>query len=872
MKKFKRLTGCITIAALLLTAVPISAVSGTEPTDNGSTPGNESVMPDNAKKLTEGDNTTSCLIENDDYNKTIFCFTPDKTADYQLDVSGLYIDSWGATGFYYFQDNEQKDVEIKFCEDSNTSWSVYPLTQGITYYVGIDVRPVEGYETEKTELDCMVRIDELIAGWGGLSEEILFPGETHDVSTPHCTVTGNDKAHEIPETIYDIMEILDPSIAQATEENGQWKVKGLSTGSTYVNCTASATCEGEEFKHRFRIKITVTDKKYYGELEVDGFYNVDYYLLPDQKLQLTPILTYWTQDPEYENVETTVSSGDYEVSYELSPNTDNENAVTMDQTGLVQAHSVGSCQISASFKIDCQQVAAVSNPYIYVRDTVSAASLYKIADNGDEKIAETPSYLGTENFYYPNDISISANKGSAVKLRTTVTSYTKDNPEGTTSDCTNLNLCAYKDGDETPWDEYKNEYVSLSLDNGVAVISDNGTWTQDDPSSDDPCLDFNGCIILNDSFRFPFHIKFNGTATPSGTPEPSPSTPPAITGKPTITAAPTTGAVATATPVPTETVSPTPTAPADVTETPTATPPAAVTETPTATPPTAVTETPIATPPTTIVKNPDGSSTETTTSTVKKQDGTTIQTTETVYKDARGKMISTSIKSTISAGSQDKKGSAIVNVIKNAKGTITSATAKISSKLPSEKKTAVIHGSLIKQITEAAGTDNVRISVKNKDASNPYTVTANTADLTAGKKLNIVLKKSSGAYALVNARLYTVTKNGDIFATITGNKTYEFINSSQMKKLDQKILQTIKVKKPSKTIKKAKTAKMALKNTLDMDNVRSIKYTVSKKSVATVTKKGIVKAKRSGTAVVRAKVTLKNGRTKTVKMKINVKK
>jgi mannan endo-1,4-beta-mannosidase len=45
----------------------------------------------------------------------------------------------------------------------------------------------------------------------------------------------------------------------------------------------------------------------------------------------------------------------------------------------------------------------------------------------------------------------------------------------------------------------------------------------------------------------------------------------------------------------------------------------------------------------------------------------------------------------------------------------------------------------------------------------------------------------------------------------------------------------------------------------------------SKKAVATVTKKGVVKAKKFGNAVIKAKITLKSGKTKTVKMKVKVK-
>ena len=62
-----------------------------------------------------------------------------------------------------------------------------------------------------------------------------------------------------------------------------------------------------------------------------------------------------------------------------------------------------------------------------------------------------------------------------------------------------------------------------------------------------------------------------------------------------------------------------------------------------------------------------------------------------------------------------------------------------------------------------------------------------------------------------------------------------------------------------------------LSDKVNEDNIKSITYSTTKKSVATVGKKGKVSAKKKGTVVVKAKVTLKNGMTKTIKMTIKVK-
>lgn len=357
-------------------------------------------------------------------------------------------------------------------------------------------------------------------------------------------------------------------------------------------------------------------------------------------------------------------------------------------------------------------------------------------------------------------------------------------------------------------------------------------------------------------------IKTKSSITPTESPSPgatnTPSpgatdTPskPSIPGTETIT--PTPGAINTPTPTPGVT---------NIPGEPTLTP--SVTDTPVKPTPTPEE------PKTTVTENPDGSTTETTTSTKTTEDGSVIQTTEVVQKDPSGKTTGSSITSIITTGFEDEKTSITVAVKKNAKGSITNATASISGKTVSGTQKALIQGSMVRQIVQTAGTNKVEINVQNQNSA--YTVIANASDLTAGRKLNIVQKKANGTYILVNAKTYTVTKNGDVFASINGKKTYEFISRSKMKELSSGILKTIKVKKASKTVKKSKTVKMGLKNTLKMANVKSIQYTVSKKAVAKVNQKGIVTGKKAGTAIVKAKVTLKNGRTKTVRMKITVKK
>ena len=70
--------------------------------------------------------------------------------------------------------------------------------------------------------------------------------------------------------------------------------------------------------------------------------------------------------------------------------------------------------------------------------------------------------------------------------------------------------------------------------------------------------------------------------------------------------------------------------------------------------------------------------------------------------------------------------------------------------------------------------------------------------------------------------------------------------------------------------KKVKTTEFKLDSELNQNNVKKVTYKTSKKSIATVNKNGKIKANRKGTVTIKAIVTLKNGKTKTVSMKIAV--
>ena len=97
------------------------------------------------------------------------------------------------------------------------------------------------------------------------------------------------------------------------------------------------------------------------------------------------------------------------------------------------------------------------------------------------------------------------------------------------------------------------------------------------------------------------------------------------------------------------------------------------------------------------------------------------------------------------------------------------------------------------------------------------------------------------------------------------------LSAAEIKNVEKAVLNTVAVKKTTAYIKAGKNTKIQLSSKLDLDNVKKITYTSCKKSVAAVDKNGKITAKKKGTVTIKAKVTLKNGKTKTVSMKIKVK-
>ena len=251
--------------------------------------------------------------------------------------------------------------------------------------------------------------------------------------------------------------------------------------------------------------------------------------------------------------------------------------------------------------------------------------------------------------------------------------------------------------------------------------------------------------------------------------------------------------------------------------------------------------------------------------------GKEVVTTTTTKTDADGNVISVTEKTVIPESSAST--STTVTVRKDGKGEVTSAKAVVTKTVTTGNK-ATIQSFILAQIIEAAGTSDVTVSmtVKDADGKTTYSVKADAKDFESGNKLYIYkYDTKTKAYTMVDGKTYTVSKAGNVSVSQKVKATYYLLDAEEAAEINEKILSTIKPKKASVTLKVGESVTFTLSSKANPDNIRSITYTTSKKSVATVNKKGKVYAKKKGTATVKAKVTLKNGMTKTIKMKVKVK-
>ena len=221
------------------------------------------------------------------------------------------------------------------------------------------------------------------------------------------------------------------------------------------------------------------------------------------------------------------------------------------------------------------------------------------------------------------------------------------------------------------------------------------------------------------------------------------------------------------------------------------------------------------------------------------------------------------VEITVSGG---KKAEASVTITKDAQGNVTSANATVSG------SKGTLTADVVKQLTEAAGTEDLTIilQVKNANGDVKYTVSVSAENVKNNKSLKaFVVNRKTGEYELINSKTYKA-KDGNLNASFGKKGDYVLLTTKEAARIEKEILKTIAPKKTKATVKKGKTTEFKLDSKLNQNNVKKVTYKTSKKSIATVNKNGKIKANRKGTVTIKATVTLKNEKTKTVSMKIAV--
>ena len=221
------------------------------------------------------------------------------------------------------------------------------------------------------------------------------------------------------------------------------------------------------------------------------------------------------------------------------------------------------------------------------------------------------------------------------------------------------------------------------------------------------------------------------------------------------------------------------------------------------------------------------------------------------------------VEITVSGG---KKAEASVTITKDAQGNVTSANATVSG------SKGTLTTDVVKQLTEAAGTEDLTIimQVKNANGDVKYTVSVSAKNVKHNKSLKaFVVNRKTGEYELINSKTYKA-EDGNLNVSFGKKGDYVLLTTKEAARIEKEILKTIAPKKAKATVKKGKTTEFKLDSKLNQNNVKKVTYKTSKKSIATVNKNGKIKANRKGTVTIKATVTLKNGKTKTVSMKIVV--
>ena len=265
----------------------------------------------------------------------------------------------------------------------------------------------------------------------------------------------------------------------------------------------------------------------------------------------------------------------------------------------------------------------------------------------------------------------------------------------------------------------------------------------------------------------------------------------------------------------------------------------------------------------------DDNKDKTTTKTETREDGTVVTTTEIRAEDG-SVQIRTEIRN-------EKTGmNIVVNVSKNAKGKITSATAEILDRGFGNVK---ISGEALSEIVKAAGTKNVKTTIKmltkNDWVIREVTVNVNTLlkRTVRPKKMKIIeIDPETGEKLVVSKMPFRVAADGSVELDHNelGYGNYELVTADEEEALTKQILQSIKATKQSATIREKQGTYFWFEKGVNWFNVDKVTFSVLNPDVARVSSNGRITGLKPGKTVVKAVVRLQNGRSKLIRMTVIV--
>ena len=260
---------------------------------------------------------------------------------------------------------------------------------------------------------------------------------------------------------------------------------------------------------------------------------------------------------------------------------------------------------------------------------------------------------------------------------------------------------------------------------------------------------------------------------------------------------------------------------------------------------------------------------KTTTKTETREDGTVVTTTEVRAEDG-----SVQIKTEIRNKATGLN--VTVNVSKNAKGKITSATAEILDRGFGNVK---ISGEALSEIVKAAGTKKVKTTIKmltkNDWVIREVTVNVNTLlkRTVRPKKMKIIeIDPETGEKLVVSKMPFRVAADGSVELDHNelGYGNYELVTADEEEALTKQILQSIKATKQSATIREKQGTYFWFEKGVNWYNVDKVTFSVLNPDVARVSSDGRITGLKPGKTVVKAVVRLQNGRSKLIRMTVTV--